>query len=189
MARKLRATHAGIHHVFARSQVDDPLFRDDHDHIRFETELRTICAHEVALTCIAAMHYRHALSPAARSRRRRPADGHEAAEQRLSTRLQRALPTARPRIRVALWVEAGALRGATAVHVPLRCAESGRSRAVRSPCRLALEQLQHAGRPKRSLRLRGSFTGAGGLRRIARDPSRICRGVSEQRGQTPLRGV
>ena len=54
MARKLRATHAGIHHVFARSQVDDPLFRDDHDHLRFETELRTICAHEVALTCIAA---------------------------------------------------------------------------------------------------------------------------------------
>jgi len=54
MARKLRATHAGIHHVFARSQVDDPLFRDDHDHLRFETELRTICAHEIALTCIAA---------------------------------------------------------------------------------------------------------------------------------------
>ena len=178
MARKLRATHAGIHHVFARSQVEDPLFRDDHDHLRFETELRTICAHEVALTCIAACtigtHYHLLLEVE---------DGVlPTVMKQLNSAYARAFNARYQRRGHAFASRYGSkpvlFDRAAADHVPLRCAESGRSRAMRSPCRLALEQLQHAGRPKRSLRLRGSFTGAGGLRRIARDPSRICRGVS-----------
>jgi len=52
MGRKLRQTEAGIYHVAARAQVGELLFRDEHDYLRFETELERILS--PACTCIAA---------------------------------------------------------------------------------------------------------------------------------------
>jgi len=52
MGRKLRETWAGIYHVAARAQVGEALFRDEHDFLRFETEVERIVSPECV--CIAA---------------------------------------------------------------------------------------------------------------------------------------
>src|ERR1041384_8182634 len=52
MGRKLRETEAGIYHVAARAQVGELLFRDEHDYLRFETEVERIVSPECV--CIAA---------------------------------------------------------------------------------------------------------------------------------------
>jgi putative transposase len=52
MGRKLRQTQAGIYHVAARAQVGELLFRDEHDYLRFETEVeRIVCP---GCVCVAA---------------------------------------------------------------------------------------------------------------------------------------
>ena len=59
MARKPRDTSAGLYHVFTRAQANELLFRDDHDFLRFETELeRTVCEQCVCIAaCALHTHY------------------------------------------------------------------------------------------------------------------------------------
>lgn len=52
MGRKLRETSAGMYHVAARAQVGERLFRDDHDFLRFEGEVKRIVSPECV--CVAA---------------------------------------------------------------------------------------------------------------------------------------
>jgi REP element-mobilizing transposase RayT len=53
MGRSPRPTAAGFYHVAARAQVNDQLFRDESDYLRFEQELQTI-AKDSAFRCLAA---------------------------------------------------------------------------------------------------------------------------------------
>jgi REP-associated tyrosine transposase len=52
MPRKPRRTDAGVYHVTARAVPGHRLFGDDHDFLRFESELRRIVTPEC--TCVAA---------------------------------------------------------------------------------------------------------------------------------------
>ncbi len=60
MPRKPRPTAAGLYHVAARATAGERLFRDEHDFLRFRTELEHAVAREDC-TCIAfcalATHY------------------------------------------------------------------------------------------------------------------------------------
>ncbi len=59
MARKLRTTAAGIYHVSARAPVGELLFRDDHDFLRFETEVERIVSPRCVCieACVLNTHY------------------------------------------------------------------------------------------------------------------------------------
>ena len=52
MPRRPRETRAGVYHVTTRAADGERLFRDDHDYLRFETEVERILSPEC--TCIAA---------------------------------------------------------------------------------------------------------------------------------------
>lgn len=50
MSRKLRGPTEGLYHVAARAAEGETLFRDEHDFLRFETELERVLSS--ALTCV-----------------------------------------------------------------------------------------------------------------------------------------
>jgi REP element-mobilizing transposase RayT len=53
MGRPTRPTAAGFYHVATRAQVDEQLFRNESDYLRFEQELRSV-VHDSAFRCLAA---------------------------------------------------------------------------------------------------------------------------------------
>ena len=52
MGRPPRPTAAGFYHVATRAQVNEQLFRDESDYLRFEQELRTVTS-DAAFRCLA----------------------------------------------------------------------------------------------------------------------------------------
>lgn len=59
MARKLRTTSAGIYHVSARAPIGELLFRDEHDFLRFETEVERVLSEQCVCiaACVLNTHY------------------------------------------------------------------------------------------------------------------------------------
>jgi REP element-mobilizing transposase RayT len=57
--RKPRDTSAGIYHVFTRAPANELLFRDEHDFLRFESEVeRIVCEQCICIAaCVLHTHY------------------------------------------------------------------------------------------------------------------------------------